>query len=50
MFSALYRARIDDGNLMFATGEAIAHLNYLINERLVGVDTGNDGVSWYRRL
>lgn len=50
VFSALYRARIDDGNLMFATGEAIAHLNYLINERLVGVDTGNDGVSWYRRL
>ena len=50
VFPALYRARIDDGNLMFATGEAVAHLNYLVDEGLVVVETGDDGVSWYRRL
>lgn len=49
VFPSLYRAKIDRGNLMFATGEAIAHLNYLINEQLVAVETDKNGVNWYRR-
>lgn len=50
VFPALYRARIDDDNLMFATGEAIAHLNYLVSEQRVAVEADGDGVCWYRRI
>ncbi len=48
-FPALYRARISNDNLMFATGEAVAHLNYLLNEDLISAEQDNDGVNWYRR-
>lgn len=48
-FPALYRARITKDNLMFATGEAIAHLNYLIGEGVLASETDAHGVEWYRR-
>lgn len=48
-FSALYRVEISDDNLMMATGEALAHLNYLIDDDKVSVDTDDNGVNWYRR-
>ena len=48
VFPALYRAKITNDNLMFATGEAIAHLNYLINESEVFAEADSDNVNWYR--
>jgi hypothetical protein len=32
-----------------ATGESIAHLNYLIEEGELNVEPDADGVNWYRR-
>ena len=49
-FPALYRAPISNENLMFATGEAIAHLHYLMNEQQVAVEQDADGVNWFRRI
>ncbi len=48
-FPALYRAKISNDNLMFATGEAVAHLNYLLDEDLISVFQDEDGVNWYQR-
>jgi len=47
VFPALYRAEIRDSNLMFATGEAIAHLHYLLGEGLITTTSDNDNVIWY---
>ena len=47
VFPALFRSPIDDGNLIMATGEAIAHLNYLLAEGRLTVDTDAAGVRWY---
>jgi glyoxylase-like metal-dependent hydrolase (beta-lactamase superfamily II) len=47
-FPELFKGRITDSNLMFATGESIAHLNYLLNTGQMTVDTDEDGVRWYR--
>jgi hypothetical protein len=44
----LFRSRIDDRNLIMATGEAIAHLNYLLDRDRLAVDTDDAGVRWYR--
>lgn len=49
VFPALYRREITDDNLMFATGEAIAHLNYLLADGRIEAETRPDGVTWYRR-
>lgn len=48
-FPALYRARISNDNLMFATGEAIAHLNYLLAADQISAERDDDDVIWYRR-
>ncbi len=48
-FSALFRSKITDNSLIMATGEAIAHLNYLIEKGEVSVEADDDGVNWYRR-
>jgi len=47
-FPALFRSPIDDRNLIMATGEAIAHLNYLLQQDRLTVDTDDAGVRWYR--
>lgn len=50
VFPALFKARISSGNLIMATGESIAHLNYLCNEgELIG-EPDADAVIWYRRV
>jgi glyoxylase-like metal-dependent hydrolase (beta-lactamase superfamily II) len=49
-FPVLFRSEISQNNLIMATGESIAHLNYLINNALVDVETGADGVRWYRTI
>ena len=49
VFPALFKRPIDARNLVMATGEAIAHLNYLVNRQRLGVETDQDGVRWYAR-
>ncbi len=47
-FPALFKGRITGSNLMFATGESIAHLNYLLDLDRMMMSTDEDGVHWYR--
>ncbi len=49
VFPALFKGRISDGNLIMATGESVAHLNYLIADGQMTVEPDTDGVLWYRR-
>jgi glyoxylase-like metal-dependent hydrolase (beta-lactamase superfamily II) len=49
LFPSLYRTTIDDSNRIMATGEAIAHLNYLCASGDMLADTGADQVTSYRR-
>ena len=49
VFPALFRREIDDRNRMMATGEAIAHLNYLVSEGRARVEEDSHGVHWYGR-
>jgi glyoxylase-like metal-dependent hydrolase (beta-lactamase superfamily II) len=49
VFSALFKAKISDSNLIMATGESIAHLNYLLADGSLSSNTDNDGVRWYQR-
>ncbi|MBT8101083.1 MAG: MBL fold metallo-hydrolase [Gammaproteobacteria bacterium] len=48
-FEALFKSRISDGNLIMATGEAIAHLNYLTATGELERSTDGDDVHWYRQ-
>ncbi len=48
VFPALFKGSVNDGNLIMATGESIAHLNYLMAEGAL-VGELDDGVLWYRR-
>jgi len=50
VFPALFKAKISDSNLIMATGESIAHLNYLLADGSINVEADKDGVLWYRRL
>lgn len=50
VFPALYRSKITSDNLMFATGEAIAHLHYLKNEGAIHAEPDADDVIWYRSI
>ena len=49
VFPALFKARISESNLIMATGEAIAHLNYLVTDGSLTANIDSDGVSWYQR-
>ena len=48
-FSSLFGRRVPDGHRMMATGEAIAHLNYLVATREANLETDPSGVHWYRQ-
>ena len=48
VFPALFKAEISDGNLIMATGESIAHLNYLLADGSLEAELDED-VLWYRR-
>ena len=48
-FPALFKSRITDSNLMMATGESLAHLNYLIDDGSLVSESDSDGVNWYQR-
>jgi len=45
VFPALFKSQISEENLLFATGESRAHLNYLVAHGALAEDIGPDGVS-----
>ncbi len=47
-FSSLFNSKINDGNLIMATGEAIAHLNYLVHAGEMESKRDENGVRWYQ--
>jgi len=50
VFGALFRREIrsdDTSTYGLATGEAIAHLNYLVHAGEASIETDGDGVLWY---
>jgi hypothetical protein len=48
VFPALFKSRIDDRNLIMATGEALSHLHYLVDNGEMTMSTDKDGVNWYQ--
>ena len=48
VFPALFRTKITKHNLIMATGESVAHLNYLLNKGRMTVARDDDDVDWYR--
>lgn len=48
VFPALFARPVDDGLLGMATGEAVAHLNYLLRQGRVDRRRDADGVDWWR--
>ncbi|HZW59951.1 MAG TPA: MBL fold metallo-hydrolase, partial [Woeseiaceae bacterium] len=49
VFPALFRRDIKDSELMMATGESLAHLNWLLARQRLRVAADAAGVNWYRR-
>ncbi|MEL6861161.1 MAG: MBL fold metallo-hydrolase [Pseudomonadota bacterium] len=47
VFPAIFGRKIDDEVISMATGEAIAHLNYLIRTGEAERDIDPDGIAWY---
>lgn len=47
-FPALFKSEITTGNMIMATGEAIAHLHFLQNRGEVRSWIGDDQVRWYQ--
>jgi hypothetical protein len=48
VFPALFKSKITDQNLMMATGEAIAHLNYLWYAGEMQIARFENGARWYQ--
>jgi glyoxylase-like metal-dependent hydrolase (beta-lactamase superfamily II) len=48
VFPALFKSEITDGNLMMATGEAVAHLQYLAYAGEMDSETDANGMRWYQ--
>jgi len=46
-FSALFQRQVDAKSLIIATGESLAHLNFLLAEGKLQVSTDANGVKWY---
>jgi glyoxylase-like metal-dependent hydrolase (beta-lactamase superfamily II) len=48
VFPALFKSRISERNLIMATGEAISHLNFLVERGEMRMTRDADGVNWYQ--
>ncbi len=48
VFAALFKSRITQDNLIMATGEAKAHLNYLYYRSELKISIDEAGTSWYQ--
>jgi glyoxylase-like metal-dependent hydrolase (beta-lactamase superfamily II) len=49
-FPALFRRKIDAGNLGLATGETMAHLNCMLGRRRITRARDESGVDWYEQI
>ncbi|MFN3228667.1 MAG: MBL fold metallo-hydrolase [Asticcacaulis sp.] len=49
-FEAVFRRTIRDGELSLATGEVLAHLQYLVKQGLALACRDGSGVSWWSRV
>lgn len=49
-FPALFKSRITASNLLMATGESIAHLNFLVARNELVTECDRNDVIWYRRI
>jgi hypothetical protein len=49
VFAALFARRISPDLLGMATGEALAHLNYLVSEGRAIRESDREGIWWWRR-
>ncbi len=49
VFPALFKTAIDGAKLMMATGESLAHLQYLLKRGALTAEVGDDGVRRYQR-
>ena len=47
-FPELFGRAITDSNRIMATGEALAHLHYLVESGDMVVSKDDDGVNWFR--
>jgi hypothetical protein len=50
VFGALFARPVGDGVRGMATGEALAHLNYLLQRGRVGRTRDADGVDWWTMI
>jgi glyoxylase-like metal-dependent hydrolase (beta-lactamase superfamily II) len=48
VFPALFKGRITERNLIMAAGEAVSHLNYLLERGEMTCQADPSGVKWYR--
>ena len=48
-FSDLFKSTINDSNRIMATGEALAHLHYLVGTGDMSAERDADKVTWFRR-
>ena len=46
VFPVLFKGAVNDGNLIMAVSESIAHLNYLLEAGEVNVENDRDGGNW----
>lgn len=49
VFPALFKGAVEDHNLVIGTCEALAHINYLLEDRQIAVNVQENGVKWYRQ-
>ncbi len=49
-FPTLFRSQISDNNLIMATGESIAHLNYLLELGEISSHMDASGTRWYQQI
>lgn len=47
VFPALFKSKIDKHKLIMATGESVAHLNYLVKRGRITVERDKHDVDWY---
>lgn len=49
-FELLFKRPLSGDNVIMATGETVAHLNYLLHDQQISVQQDADGVNWYQRV
>ena len=50
LFPALFKSAIDKRNLIMATGESAAHVNYLLGRGQLELLEQREGVDYYKRV